>query len=281
MSPRLRVQKTLKLYMGGKFERSESGHTLPSTSREGQPMNVARASRKDLRNSIENLRKVQPGWAGRTAYNRGQILYRLAEMIEDRATSLPTSLADAQAAADRAVHHAGWCDKVTAVLSTLNPVAAAYVNYSQVKPLGIVVAAPDAKDGLLGLVEATCAALVMGNAVALLIPAELGELAAAYGELLHTSDVPGGTVDLLTGDVDELLSHAARHDDLDAIYVAGAAMTEARRVDIEREAARVMRRWLYVPGAKHPAAPLEMQRLAEVQTVWMSTGVGGGGGSAY
>lgn len=280
MSPRLRVQKTLKLYMGGKFERSESGHTLPITSREGQPMNVCRASRKDLRNTIETLRKSQPGWAGKTAYNRGQILYRLAEMIEDRASTLPTSLADAQAAADRAVHHAGWADKVSAVLSTLNPVAAAYVNYSQVRPLGIVVAAPDAKDGLLGLVEATCAALVMGNAVALLIPAELGELAAAYGELLHTSDVPGGVVNLLTGDVDELLGHAARHDDLDAIYIGGA-ISDARRVDLERESARVMRRWLYVAGASAPAAPWELQRLAEVQTVWMSTGVGGGGGSAY
>lgn len=278
---RLPVQKTLKLYIGGKFERSESGHVLPVTSAKGQVMNVPRASRKDLRNTIEVLRKTQPGWAGKTAYNRGQILYRLAEMIEDRAETLPTSLADAHAAADRAVHHAGWSDKISAVLSTLNPVSQAYVNYSQVRPMGIVVAAPDPKDGLLGLVEATCAALLMGNSVALLIPVELGELAAAYGELLHTSDVPGGVVNLLTGDVDELLGHAARHDDLDALYVADGAITPERRKDIEVEAARVLRRRLYTRGAAAPATPSELHQLAEVQTVWMSVGVGGGASSAY
>jgi acyl-CoA reductase-like NAD-dependent aldehyde dehydrogenase len=271
VSGRIRVQKTLKLYIGGEFPRSESGRTIAVRSKRGEPMNVSRASRKDLRETVEKMRAAQPGWWKRTAYNRGQILYRLAEILEDRASALPTTEADATAAADRAVFHAGWTDKITALLSSLNPVAGTYVNYSMIGPVGIVAAVPNPADGLLGMVEATCAALVMGNAVALFVPAENAELAIAFAEALATSDVPHGIVNILTGDLAELIGAADLHDDIDALYLAANTLPEKLVHASETEAARMMRRILTVPSAKEPATPHQLGKLAEVKTVWMSS----------
>lgn len=267
---RLKVQKTLKLFVGGEFVRSESGRTIATKSHRGEAMHVSRASRKDLRDTVEKMRAAQPGWWKRSAYNRGQILYRLGEILEDRAASLPTTEADVAAAVDRAVHHAGWTDKITALLSTLNPVAATYVNYSMVGPVGIVVAVPRAEDGLLGLVEALCAALVMGNTVTLVVPTERAELAIGLAEALATSDVPHAVVNILTGDVTEILGASNLHDDVDALYLAGGAVPEALVKDSETEAARMMRRILKVESAKEPASPHQLAKLAEVKTVWMS-----------
>jgi acyl-CoA reductase-like NAD-dependent aldehyde dehydrogenase len=279
---RLAVQKTLKMYVKGAFIRSESGRVLRATSRDGVPMNVCQASRKDLRDAIGVNRGALASWSGATAYNRGQILYRLAEMLEGRGASVGVSEADLEAAIDRAVHHAGWTDKIGAVLSTLNPVAAAYVNYSMVRPIGVVVALPDPADGLLGLVETTCQILVMGNVGTLIVPADHGELAAAYAEALHTSDLPAGAINVLTGDVAELLGAANTHDDLDVVLAAGAAVTDAQWATIEREGAAVLRRLVRAPGAATPAGPDLFARLAEVKTVWMSAGAEiPQGGGAY
>ncbi len=277
---RLTVAKTLKLYIQGKFTRSESGRSMPARSAAGGVIRVARASRKDLRDAIGAARAAQPGWAGRTAMNRGQILYRLAEMLDDRASAFPVPAARVQAAADRAVHHAGWCDKVGAVLSTLNPVAATYVNYSRIRPLGVVVAIPDPADDLLGMVEAICASAVMGNGTVLVVDADRAEAALALAEALHTSDWPAGVVNVLTGEVPELLSVASRHDDVDALYLAGASAS-LDPAQVDTEAARVMRRIVRVPRADRPATPIEMQALAEVQTVWMSAYEPRGGAAAY
>ena len=268
---RLRVQKTLKLYVGGEFVRSESGRTLKGVSRTGEAMHVSRASRKDLRDCVEKMRAAQPGWQRRTGYNRGQILYRLAEILEDRGSALPADPQDVQNAVDRAVFHAGWTDKITALLSSLNPVASAYVNYSMVGPVGLVVAVPRSADGLLGLVEALAAPLVMGNAVAVLVGADQAELAIALGEALATCDMPHGVVNLLTGDVPEMLGAIDLHDDVDALYLADGAITAALSKKSEEEAARMMRRILHVPGAAEPATPHQLSKLAEVKTVWMSS----------
>lgn len=277
---RLPVQKTLKLFVGGKFPRSESGQTMAVPSRSGGVVNVSRASRKDLRDAVGTARAAQDPWAAKTAYNRGQILYRLAEVLEDRAAALHTTADDAVAAIDRAVHHAGWADKITAVLSTLNPVGATYVNYSRIRPLGVVVACPDPADGLLGLVEASCASAVMGNGTILIVAAEAAEIALAYAEALAVSDLPGGVVNVLTGDRHELLKHASRHDDIDGLWM-GAGLSDVVVADAEREAARVMRRIVHAPRAEAPATPIELQRLAEVQTVWMSAYEPRGGAPAY
>jgi acyl-CoA reductase-like NAD-dependent aldehyde dehydrogenase len=262
-SGRVPVQKTLKLYINGKFPRSESGRTLKSTSHRGEAMHVSHASRKDLRDTVEAARTALDAWGSLSAYNRGQILYRLA---------FPAPAAEVEAAIDRVVHHAGWTDKITALLSTLNPVASAYVNYSLIQPVGVVAAIPDPAEGLLGLVEAVCTALVMGDTVALLVPPENAERAVALAEAIAVSDVPAGVVNVLTTDLGELVAQAARHDDIDALYVAGNAVPAALFEDAERENARVMRRVMRVASAKDPATPVQMQKLAEVKTVWMSSG---------
>lgn len=267
---RLRVQKTLKMYVNGKFVRSESGRVLPTTAADGTAMNASRASRKDLRDSIGANRKALAGWAGRSAYNRGQILYRLAEMMEGRGSTLPTSEADWTQAVDRVVHHAGWADKITAVLSTLNPVSAAYVNYSMVRPLGVVVAIPHPEDGLLGMVEALCDVLVMSNAGTLIVPIERAELAAALAECLHTSDLPGGTLNVLTGDLAELLPTVNIHDDIDGLLCAEGALTAEQWRTAQHDGAHVLRRLVQVPRASHAAGPDVLSRLSEVKTVWMS-----------
>jgi acyl-CoA reductase-like NAD-dependent aldehyde dehydrogenase len=281
MTTRLRVDKTLKMYVGGKFIRSESGRTMSieSTS-DGRPVNAPHGSRKDLRDAIRNGRAAQAGWAAATAYNRGQILYRLAEMLDDRLERLPTTAGDAAAAVERAIHFAGWSDKISAVLSSLNPVAATYVNYSKIRPLGVVCAAPDPADGLLGMVEAVGASSVMGNATVLLIEARQAELAVAFAEALATCDLPAGVVNVLTGPQDELLTEASKHDDLDGLYLAGAVGSGIRAA-LETENARVMRRLCVMPGAARPATPFELARLCEVQTVWMSAYEPRGGAAAY
>jgi acyl-CoA reductase-like NAD-dependent aldehyde dehydrogenase len=265
---RLRVQKTLKMYVGGQFIRSESGRVLPFTAADGAPMNACRASRKDLRDSIANNRASLAGWSGRTAYLRGQILYRMGEMLESR--SLPCAAEDQVAAVDRAVHHAGWSDKITAILSTLNPVAAAYVNYSMVRPMGVLVGFPDPSDGLLGMVEAASAILVMGNAGTIVVPAGQAELATAFSEVVHTSDIPSGTLNILTGDVGELLAAANLHDDIDGIVSWGGAIDEVAWTEAERAGARTLRRMNRFAAAARPAGPDLLAKLAEVKTVWMS-----------
>jgi len=276
---RLTVQKTLKLYVGGKFIRSESGRIMAVKSTDGSTINVARTSRKDLREAVAKARAAQAGWAARTAYNRGQILYRLAEMMDGR--SMPTSATDVCRASDRAVHYAGWADKISAVLSSLNPVASTYVNYSRIRPLGVVIMAPAARDGLLGLIEAACSSAVMGNATLLLVPAELGELAAALSECLATSDLPAGVVNILTGDVGECVHVVSRHDDVDGLCLYEGSIDAERLADAQTEAARVMRRISLVGGAEQAATPVLLQRLAEVQTVWMSSYEPKGGAAVY
>lgn len=278
---RLTADKTLKMYVGGKFIRSESGQVLPATTVGGRPMNVPRASRKDIRDTIARLRAAQPGWAGRTAYNRGQILYRLAEILDSRADGLPCPAHQVAAAADRAVHYAGWTDKIGALLSSVNPVASAYVNYSRVAPMGIVVAAPDPADGLVGLVDALCAPLVMGDTVALAVGLDQAELAVALAEALAVSDVPAGVVNVLTGHVAEILTHASRMDDLDCVVLYGSAVDADAVAAQQVEGARVLRRIVRYPAATEPVSPTGLAKLAELQTVWVSSQMMAGGGSAY
>ncbi len=263
---RIAVEKTIKMYVAGQYVRSESGRTL-AVSSGGRTVHVCRASRKDLRDSVENNRAAQPGWEKRSGYNRGQILYRLAEVLEGSAAGAPDEVA---AAVDRAVHHAGWCDKITALLSTLNPVAAAYVNYSRVRPVGVVVLVPHPDDGLLGMVEALCVSAVMGNAATMFVPSSNAVAAAALCEALGTCDLPGGVVNVLTGDLQELVGAADKHDDIDAVWMARGALPEAVETAVEVASARMLKRVFLVDRAARAAGPTELARLSEVQTVWMS-----------
>jgi acyl-CoA reductase-like NAD-dependent aldehyde dehydrogenase len=262
---RLPVKKTYKLFVGGAFPRSESGRTYEA---EGQ--NVARASRKDVRDAVRAARTALPKWAGMTAYNRGQILYRLAEMIEARTAEfaeLASGRDEVERAVDRIVWYAGWADKLTQVLGSSNPVAGPYFNFTVPEPTGVVaVLAPD-EPPLLGLVSRVVPALTGGNAV-VAVASETHPLAAIeLAEAIATSDVPGGVVNLLTGQRAELAPWLAAHMDVNAIDLAAA---DGELAELERAAAGNVKR--VVRGRADVQSPWEIASFLELKTVWHPVG---------
>ena len=262
---RLPVKKTYKLYVGGAFPRSESGRTYLA---EGQ--NVARASRKDLRDAVRAARTAQPGWAGATPYNRGQVLYRIAETMETRHADLATYCSGAQevdTAIDRMVWYAGWADKLAQVLGGTNPVAGPYFNFTIPEPTGVVgILAPD-EPALEGLVSRLAPAIVGGNA-AVVVASDQHPLAAIeLAEALATSDVPGGVVNILTGHRVELAPWLAAHMDVNAIDVTGA---DGLARELERAAADNVKR--VVRGAATGQSPWEIAAFLELKTVWHPIG---------
>src|SRR5882672_3016709 len=237
---RLPITKTPKPYVGGAFIRSESGRTFPVKGADGNFFaNIPQCTRKDLRNAVEAAAKAGPGWAKRTAYNRGQILYRLGEMLEARRAEMinvhvklggPKGLATkaVDTAVDRLVYYAGWADKYEQMLGNVNPVAAPYFNFTVTEPMGIVgLLAPD-ESPLLALVSLVAPAITGGNTVVALASTAQPYPAIVLGEMLATSDLPGGVVNLLTGFRKELVPTFATHTHLRAI--AGVANTEERKV---------------------------------------------------
>jgi acyl-CoA reductase-like NAD-dependent aldehyde dehydrogenase len=261
---RLPVRKTYKLFVGGAFPRSESGRTY-----EAQGQNVARASRKDVRDAVRAARAVQPKWAATTAYNRGQVLYRIAEMMEARHADLAelcTGSAEVDAAIDRFVWYAGWADKLAQVLGGSNPVAGPYFNFTVPEPTGVVaILAPEPP--LAGLVTRLAPALVGGNA-AVVVAAERSPLAAIeLAEALATADVPGGVVNVLTGLRAELAPVLASHMDVNAIDLSGA---DGDAGDLEREAAANVKR--VVRGRPDAQSPYEALSFLELKTVWHPIG---------
>ncbi len=237
---RLPVTKTPKPYVGGAFIRSESGRTYPLRDAAGAFFaNLPQCTRKDLRNAVEAAAKAGPGWAKRPAYNRGQILYRLAEMIEARRAELAETLvrfgADAAGAArevaasvDRLVYYAGWTDKYEQVLGNVNPVASPHFNFTVTEPMGVVgVIAPDAP-ALLGLVSLVAPIIASGNTVVALASEKTPYPAILLGEMLATSDLPGGVVNLLTGFRKEMVPTFATHTHLRALSVAGVSAEERK-----------------------------------------------------
>lgn len=242
MYTRLEVSKTYKLFIDGKFPRSESGRTVAVTDPRGRVVaHVCHASRKDLRDAVSAARKTLPGWRGATAYLRGQILYRMAEMMEGKRGELAAALVvggekpaaakrEVAATIDRLVAYAGWADKFAQVLGCNNAVAGPYYNFTVPEPTGVVaVVAPDAP-GLLGLVSLCAPALCAGNAVVAVVGADGGQpiAAAVLAEVFATSDLPGGVLNLLTGTRDELVPVIAGHRDIDAVLAAGVSADQAR-----------------------------------------------------
>jgi acyl-CoA reductase-like NAD-dependent aldehyde dehydrogenase len=263
---RLPVKKTYKLYIGGSFPRSESGRTYEA---EGQ--NVALASRKDVRDAVRAARSAQPKWARLTAYNRGQVIYRIAEMLESRRAefaALCSGKAEVERAIDRWVWYAGWADKLAQVLGSANPVAGPYFNFTFPEPTGVVgVLAPE-EPALLGLVTRVAPVLVGGNA-AVVVASESHPLAAVeLAEALATSDVPGGVVNLLTGRKEELAPWLASHMDVNAIDVTGA---DGQSAELERAAAANVKR--VVRGEPDAQSPWEIAAFLELKTVWHPLGL--------
>ncbi|MFW6348427.1 MAG: aldehyde dehydrogenase family protein, partial [Cyclonatronaceae bacterium] len=249
MSKRLDVKKTYKLYIGGKFPRSESERYYALYGKKEELLaNICRASRKDFRNAVQAARKAQPGWAGRSAYNRGQILYRIAEMMEGRREQLITELKregssskdaekEVDTAIDRAVYFAGWSDKYQQIFGTVNPVASPHFNFSVPEATGVVsvILPEDGSGSLLAFMQLVLPAIVGGNTVVAL-PARDKPLAIlTLAEILHASDVPAGVINILCGEAGELIGEFSAHMDVNAVVYAGHA-GETRRL-IEQNAA--------------------------------------------
>jgi acyl-CoA reductase-like NAD-dependent aldehyde dehydrogenase len=262
---RLPVKKTYKLFVGGAFPRSESGRTYEA---EGQ--NVARASRKDVRDAVRAARGALPKWAGMTAYNRGQVLYRLAEMIEARSAEfaeLSSGREEVERTVDRVVWYAGWADKLSQVLGSSNPVAGPYFNFTVPEPTGVVAVLAPEQPALLGLVSRVVPALTGGNTV-VAVASEAHPLAAIeLAEALATSDVPAGAVNLLTGHADELAPWLASHMDVNALDLTGA---DGASAELERAAAQNVKR--VVRGQPDSQSPWEIASFLELKTVWHPVG---------
>jgi acyl-CoA reductase-like NAD-dependent aldehyde dehydrogenase len=262
---RLPVNKTYKLYLGGTFPRSESGRTY-----EAEGANVARASKKDLRDAVRAAREAFPKWAAMTAYNRGQILYRIAEMLEGRRqqfVELTGSEAEVDSAVDSWVWYAGWADKLAQLLGSSNPVAGPYFNFTVPEPTGVVgVVAPE-EPPLAGLVGRLAPAIVGGNAVVVVASEKRPLAAVTLAEVLATSDLPGGVINLLTGRKDELSPVLAAHMDVNALDLGGV---DGDRAELERLAADNVKR---VVTNGEGQSPWHVAAFLELKTVWHPIGV--------
>ncbi|MGX1883393.1 aldehyde dehydrogenase family protein [Streptomyces sp. NPDC055287] len=304
MSDRLSVLKTYKLYVGGKFPRSESGRVYEVTTARSAAdaagkgkwlANAPLASRKDARDAVVAARKAFGAWSGATAYNRGQVLYRVAEMLEGRKSQFVHEVTHAEglskskaaevveAAIDRLVWYAGWTDKIAQIVGGANPVAGPFFNLSTPEPTGVVTVVAPQESSFLGLVSVIAPVIATGN-TAVVVASEKSPLPAlALGEVLATSDLPGGVVNILTGRTREIAVPLASHQDVNAIDLSGADADLAR--DLEIAAADNLKRvlrpqavdgdWSADPGTHRLTAFLEMK------TVWHPTGTLGASGSAY
>ncbi|MEU0222978.1 aldehyde dehydrogenase family protein [Streptomyces sp. NPDC006284] len=295
--PRLSVFKTYKLYVGGKFPRSESGRVYEVTDAKGTWLaNAPLSSRKDARDAVVAARKAFGGWSGATAYNRGQILYRVAEMLEGRRDQYVAEVADAEglsrskaaaqvdAAIDRWVWYAGWTDKIAQVVGGGNPVAGPFFNLSSPEPTGVVAVLAPQESSFLGLVSVVAPVIATGN-TAVVIASERSPLPAlSLGEVLATSDLPGGVVNVLSGRTAEIAAPLAAHQDVNAIDLTGADETLAKELEIA--AADNLKRVLRpqpVDGTDWSATPGtdRMTAFLETKTVWHPTGALGASGSSY
>ncbi|MFF1707263.1 aldehyde dehydrogenase family protein [Streptomyces sp. NPDC058252] len=291
---RLSVFKTYKLYVGGKFPRSESGRVYEVTDSKGKWLaNAPLSSRKDARDAVVAARKAFGGWSGATAYNRGQILYRIAEMLEGRKDQFVREVADAEglskskaaavvdAAIDRWVWYAGWTDKIAQVVGGGNPVAGPFFNLSSPEPTGVVVVLAPQESSFLGLVSVIAPVIATGNTV-IVIASESSPLPAlSLGEVLATSDLPGGVVNVLSGRTAEIAAPLAAHQDVNAIDLAGADDVLAKELEIA--AADNLKRVVRPQAVDYSETP-GIERLTaflETKTVWHPTGSLGASGSSY
>jgi acyl-CoA reductase-like NAD-dependent aldehyde dehydrogenase len=284
-SKRIAVAKTYKIYIGGKFPRTESGRYFPLEDRQGNVIaNMCRGSRKDFRNSVVAARKAQPGWAKASAYLRGQILYRIAEMLEGRREQFIAELnlqgstsrsaeKEIDQSIDRLIYFAGWADKYQQVFSSVNPVASSHFNFSVLEPTGVVsILAPD-DSSLLGLISNIAPAIAGGNTCVILASESKPLCAISFAEVLHASDVPGGVVNILTGFRSELTEYFASHMDVNAVVYCDGGKAVARTVqelaanNIKRVIARNRIDW--TGDAENPYLIRDTQ---EVKTTWHPIG---------
>jgi len=287
---RLPVMKTYKIFIGGKFPRTESGRYYQPKGADGKVLaNVCRSSRKDVRDAVVAARGALGSWAGRSAFNRSQILYRIGEMLEGRSAQFVHELmlhgssaqqaeAEVAAAIDRWIHYAGWCDKYQALFSSVNPTNSSHFNFSVYEPTGVVGIMSGGSNGLLELVSLIAPVIAGGNTCVVVASEHHALPAATFAEVLATSDLPGGVVNLLTGFRSELLKPLVTHMDVNAYVVAEA--TKQEKVMLDQEATCNLKRMVYRGGIDEPS-PYAILDTQEVKTTWHPIERGQGGGGAY
>ena len=277
--PRVDVKKTYKLFINGAFARSESGRVFEVTAKNGDFIaNPALASRKDLRDAVTAARAAQSGWAKATAYNRGQILYRIAEMLEGRAEQFESEIAltsqitaakakaQVSDAIDRWVWYAGWSDKLQAVSGATNPVSGPFFNFSISEPQGVIAIASDVS--FIDFIDAIAAAVVSGNTTLVLVPGSLAVPAMTFAEVLATSDLPAGVINILTGSLDELAPWAASHMDIDGFDISG--VNKKKHGELKVAGAENLKR---IHAFSTGQSPSRILAFMESKTVWHSVGV--------
>ncbi len=288
------ILKTYKMYIGGNFPRTESGRFYSPEVKGKSLGNICLASRKDVRNAIVAARAAQSGWASRTAYNRSQILYRIAEMLQGRQEQFVSELQtqgltekdarqEVQLTIDRMIYYSGWCDKFQQLFSSVNPVASSHFNFSVLEPTGVVVLLASQTSPLLGLANAI-APIIAGGNTCVVIANETQPLSAiTFCEVLQTSDLPGGVVNVLTGRMAELMGHAAKHLDVNAI--AADEIGKSELASLKEDAAGNLKRvadlridWT---DADHAESPYLIEKFCEVKTTWHPIEQIGASGSGY
>jgi len=284
---RIDVLKTYKIFIGGKFPRTESGRYFHLKNAKGKLLaNMCLSSRKDFRNAVVTARKSQEAWANATALNRGQILYRIAEMLESRkaqfteqlistGSTLSAAKKEVALSIDRLIYYAGWSDKFQQIFSAVNPVASNHFNFSTLEPTGVVSIIAPNENPLLGLISLLAPTIVGGNTCVILAPCTNPLVAISLAEVLNTSDVPTGVVNILTGDREELLSHFASHKDVNAIIYCGDNLKEIKTVEematenLKRVNIYRRKNW----GQGNSQSPYFIEKCQEIKTIWHPTEV--------
>lgn len=291
---RLEIVKTYKIYIGGQFPRTESGRYYSPVNKDGKVLgNICLSSRKDVRNAVVAARKASGSWSERAAFNRGQILYRIAEMLEGRKAQFVEELqfqgsskqaaeAEVNLAIDRIVYYAGWCDKYQAIVSSVNPVASSHFNFSVAEPMGVVgIIAPE-NSSLIGLVSLVLPVICGGNTVVVLAAENLPLCAVTFAEVLHSSDVPGGVINILTGSTKEMTPTLSTHMDVNALVYGGTNPLELKEIQ-ENAVLNVKRVFAYsVDWIKADAQGLHfISDVQEIKTIWHPIENVGGATSNY
>jgi acyl-CoA reductase-like NAD-dependent aldehyde dehydrogenase len=294
MMSRLEILKTYKIFIGGQFPRTESGRYYTPTDKKGQPLaNMCLSSRKDLRNAVVAARKAFGAWSERSAFNKSQILYRIAEMLEGRkeqfvaelvkqGSTLAKATQEVELAIDRCIYYAGWCDKYTAVFSSVNPVASSHFNFSTYEPMGVVGIIAPQTNGLIGLISAILPVIAGGNTCVVLASENLPLCAITFAEVLATSDLPSGVVNILTGTEKELLEQFTGHMDVNAVLYAGGNKENATKIEAGADC-NVKRVFVYTSDFSKATDenPYYITDFQEVKTTWHPIENVGGASSSY
>ncbi len=283
---RVKVLKTYKIYIGGQFPRTESGRYYPLTLADGEVVNMCLSSRKDFRNAVVKAREAQEKWEAKAALNRSQILYRIAEMLETRSSQFVEELVqqgstraaaktEVEQSIDRLIYYAGWCDKYNQVFSTVNPVSSSHFNFSSTEATGVVSMVVSQTSGLLGLISAVAPVIAGGNTCVVLASTKKPLCAVTFAEVLNSSDVPAGVVNILTGETKELLGQFSTHMDVNAVYVctnneADKKLTETNSaLNVKRARVEEEQDW----SSPKIESPYRIMDYLEIKTTWHPIGI--------